>query len=212
MVIGITVNNILRDHLSKLKDLYEFEFEKEAIEPINPFNLQASFPDITGETESIEFKPDQEEVELVENKKDGSFNLDKFLYEDACFEIFGRTDETEPGLIKKISDFSKKSKLEIVLLNNESQRSKAATLFFLSKNYFNLNKILFPQKWKDFWAECDVIITDNPKILKAKPKGKISVKYQNDFNLDIKSDYTIINNKELFKTLKKLNKEKNGKN
>jgi len=70
MVIGITVNNILRDHLSKLKDLYEFEFEKEAIEPINPFNLQASFPDITGETESIEFKPDQEEVELVENKKD----------------------------------------------------------------------------------------------------------------------------------------------
>ena len=146
MVIGITVNNILRDHLSKLKDLYEFEFEKEAIEPINPFNLQASFPDITGETESIEFKPDQEEVELVENKKDGSFNLDKFLYEDACFEIFGRTDETEPGLIKKISDFSKKSKLEIVLLNNESQRSKAATLFFLSKNYFNLNKILFPQK------------------------------------------------------------------
>jgi hypothetical protein len=212
MVIGITVNNILRDHLSKLKDLYEFEFEKEAIEPINPFNLQASFPDITGETESIEFKPDQEEVELVENKKDGSFNLDKFLYEDACFEIFGRTDETEPGLIKKISDFSKKSKLEIVLLNNESQRSKAATLFFLSKNYFNLNKILFPQKWKDFWVECDVIITDNPKILKAKPKGKISVKYQNDFNLDIKSDYTIINNKELFKTLKKLNKEKNGKN
>ena len=211
MVIGITVNNILRDHLSKLKDLYEFEFEKEAIEPINPFNLQASFPDITGETESIEFKPDQEEVELVENKKDGSFNLDKFLYEDACFEIFGRTDETEPGLIKKISDFSKKSKLEIVLLNNESQRSKAATLFFLSKNYFNLNKILFPQKWKDFWVECDVIITDNPKILKAKPKGKISVKYQNDFNLDIKSDYTI-NNKELFKTLKKLNKEKNGKN
>jgi len=71
---------------------------------------------------------------------------------------------------------------------------------------------LFPQKWKDFWVECDVIITDNPKILKAKPKGKISVKYQNDFNLDIKSDYTIINNKELFKTLKKLNKEKNGKN
>ena len=71
---------------------------------------------------------------------------------------------------------------------------------------------MFPQKWKDFWAECDVIITDNPKILKAKPKGKISVKYQNDFNLDIKSDYTIINNKELFKTLKKLNKEKNGKN
>lgn len=212
MIVGITINNILRDHISKLKDLYEFEFEKEAVQPINPFDLSKSFPDITGNTESIEFKPDQGDIELIENQKDGSFNLDKFLYEDACFEIFGRTDETEPGLIKLISDFSKKNKLEIILLNNESQRSKAATLFFLSKNYFNLNKILFPNKWKEFWDECDVIITDNPKILKTKPKGKISIKYQNDFNVDIKSDYTIINNKELFKILKKLKKEQNGKN
>ena len=211
MVIGITINNILRDHVSKLKDLYEFEFEKQPIEPINPFDLSKSFPDIYGEVTSIEFKPDNEDIELVENKKDGSFNLDKFLYEDACFEVFGRTDEPEPGIIKKLSDFSKKNKLDIILLNNESQRSKAATLFYLSKNLFNLDKIIFPNKWKDFWNECDVIITDNPKVLKAKPKGKISIKYQNDFNLDIKSDYTIINNKELFKILKNLKKAKNGK-
>lgn len=210
MIIGITINNILRDHISKLKDLYEFEFEKEAIEPINPFDLSKSFPNIDGETESPEFKDDQE-VELTENKKDGSFNLDQFLYEDACFEIFGRTDETIPGIVKEISDFSNKSKIEVILLNNESQRSKAATLFFLSKNYYNLEKIIFPKKWKDFWSHCDILITDNPKILKTKPKGKVSIKYQNEFNIDIKSDYTIINTEELFKLLKKLNKEKNGK-
>jgi hypothetical protein len=211
MIVGITINNILRDHISKLKDLYEFEFEKEAIEPINPFNLSASFPDIHSDVESPEFKPD-EEVEFTENKKDGSFNLEKFLYDDACFEVFGRTDETEPGVIKEISDFSNKNKINILLLNNESQRSKAATLFFLSKNYYNLEQIIFPKKWKDFWVHCDILVTDNPKILKAKPKGKISIKYQNEFNIDIKSDYTIINTKELFKLLKKLNKEKNGKN
>jgi len=39
----------------------------------------------------------------------------------------------------------------------------------------------------------------------------VSIKYQNEFNIDIKSDYTIINSEELFKLLKKLNKEKNGK-
>lgn len=210
MVIGITINNILRDHITKLKDLYEFEFEKEVIEPINPFNLSKSFPNIKGDTESPEFK-DDEEVELTENKKDGSFNLDQFLYEDACFEIFGRTEETIPGIVKEISDFSNKNKINIILLNNESQRSKSATLFFLSKNYYNLEKIIFPKKWKDFWSHCDVLITDNPKILKTKPEEKISIKYENGFNLDIKSDYTIINTKELFKLLKKLNKEKNGK-
>ncbi len=210
MIVGITINNILRDHISKLKDLYEFEFEKEAIEPINPFNLSASFPDIEGAVESPEFKTG-EEVEFTENKKDESFNLERFMYDDACFEVFGRTDEAQPGIIKEISDFSNKNKINILLLNNESQRSKAATLFFLSKNYYNLEQIVFPKKWKDFWDHCDVLVTDNPKILKAKPKGKMSIKYQNEFNLDIKSDYTIINTKELFKLLKKLNKEKNGK-
>ena len=210
MIVGITINNILRDHISKLKDLYEFEFEKEAIEPINPFELSKSFPDIEGSVEEPEFKDDQE-VEFTENKKDTSFNLDRFMYEDACFEVFGRTDETIPGIIKQISDFSNKNKINIILLNNESQRSKSATLFFLSKNYYNLDQIVFPKKWKDFWSNCDVLVTDNPKLLKTKPKDKVSIKYQNEFNIDIKSDYTIINTEELFKLLKKLNKEKNGK-
>lgn len=210
MIVGITINNILRDHITKLKDLYEFEFEKEAIEPINPFELSKSFPNIEGNVDEPEFKDDQE-VEFTENKKDTSFNLDRFMYEDACFEVFGRTDETIPGIIKEISDFSNKNRINIKLLNNESQRSKSATLFFLSKNYYNLEQIVFPKKWKDFWEHCDVLVTDNPKLLKAKPKDKISIKYQNEFNLDIKSDYTIINSKELFKLLKKLNKEKNGK-
>lgn len=201
MIIGITINNILRDHISKLKDLYEFEFEKEAIEPINPFDLGSSFPNIEGEVEEPEFKDDQE-VEFTENKKDNSFNLDRFMYEDACFEVFGRTDETIAGIIKEISDFSNKNKINIVLLNNESQRSKAATLFFLSKNYYNLEQIIFPKKWKDFWSYCDVLVTDNPKLLKIKPKDKVAIKYQNEFNVDIKSDYTIINSKELFKILK----------
>ena len=86
-------------------------------------------------------------------------------------------------------------------------RSKSATLFFLSKNYYNLDQIVFPKKWKDFWSNCDVLVTDNPKLLKTKPKDKVSIKYQNEFNIDIKSDYTIINTEELFKLLKKLNKE-----
>ena len=210
MIIGITINNILRDHISKLKDLYEFEFEKEAIEPINPFELSKSFPDIEGSVDEPEFK-DEQEVEFTENKKDTSFNLDTFMYEDACFEVFGRTDETIPGIIKEVSDFSNKNKINIILLNNESQRSKSATLFFLCKNYYNLEKIVFPKKWKDFWGHCDILVTDNPKLLKTKPKDKISIKYQNEFNIDIKSDYTIINSEELFKLLKKLNKEKNGK-
>lgn len=211
MVIGITINNILRDHISKLKDLYEFEFETEVEGPINPYKLNDHFPDIEGVEDSIDFKDDGKEVSLPENTKDNSFNLDKFMYEDASFEIFGRTDEPEYGTIKSICDFANKNRIKIVFMNNESQRSKAATLFFLSKNYFNLEQVIFPKKWKDFWSHCDIMVTDNPKLLKSKPKDKKSIKYKNDFNIDIKSDYTIINTKELFKLLRKLKKENNGK-
>jgi hypothetical protein len=80
-----------------------------------------------------------------------------------------------------------------VLLNKESPRSKCATLFFLSKNNFDFSKILFPNDYKGFWDEIDVLISDDPKILKKKPKNKISIKVKNEFNLDIKSDFTIIN-------------------
>ena len=114
----------------------------------------------------------------------------------------------KPNKIKKKLYFLE---IKIVLMNNESQRSKAATLFFLSKNYYNLEQIVFPNKWKDFWSYCDILVTDNPKLLKIKPKDKISIKVKNDFNVDIKSNYTIIDIKELFKILKNINKEKNGK-
>ena len=44
MVIGITINNILRDHITQLKRVYYTVTDETAIEPINPFDLEASFP------------------------------------------------------------------------------------------------------------------------------------------------------------------------
>jgi hypothetical protein len=57
----------------------------------------------------------------------------------------------------------------------------------------------------------DVLITDNPKILNCKPKDKTSIKIINDFNLDIKSDFSIIrldNNTKEIKNIIKTIKEK----
>ena len=210
MVIGITINNILRDHISQLKKAYELLTEKEPIEPINPFDLEASFPTVKSEIISQEFKPsDSTElvVEMVPNEQDDNFNVFEFMYEEASFEVFGRSDETIDGLIKKLKDLEKKLKVEFVLLNKESPRSKCATLFFLSKNNFDFKKIYFPNKEKEFWDYVDVLITDNPKVLKSKPKNKISIKVCNDFNLDIKSNYSIIGLNDKMKELKNIIKE-----
>jgi hypothetical protein len=209
MIIGITINNILRDHITQLRKAYSLLTEKEPIEPINPFDLETSFPTVESEIASQEFKPNNDTemvLDMVANEQDDNFNVFEFMYEEASFEVFGRSDEAIDGLLNKLKSLEKKLKVEFVLLNKESPRSKCATLFFLSKNNFDFKKIYFPNKEKEFWSYVDVLITDTPKILKSKPKNKTSIKIQNDFNVDIKSDFTIIglndNLKELKNTIK----------
>ena len=193
MVIGITINNILRDHIEQLSKIYNIVTGDEPIQPINPFDLEKSFPTKQNDQQISEFKVNEEQTDFELNESDENFNVHEFMYQEASFEVFGRSEESVSGILLKLKEYEKKLKVKFVLLNKESPRSKCATLFFLSKNSFNFDKILFPNDYKNFWDEVDILITDNPKILKKKPKNKISIKVKNEFNLDIKSDFTIIN-------------------
>ena len=193
MVIGITINNILRDHIEQLSKIYNIVTGDEPIQPINPFDLEKSFPTKQNDQQVSEFKVNEEQTDFELNESDENFNVHDFMYQEASFEVFGRSEESVSGILLKLKEYEKKLKVKFVLLNKESSRSKCATLFFLSKNNFDFNKILFPNDYKGFWDEVDVLISDDPKILKKKPKNKISIKVKNEFNLDIKSDFTIIN-------------------
>jgi hypothetical protein len=211
MIIGITINNIVRDHISQLKKAYTILTEEEAIEPINPFDLESSFPNKTSTELIQEFTVTDSEVgEMPLNEVNDEFNVYEFMYHEASFEIFGRAEESIDGIVRKLKEYEKKFKVKIVLINKESPRSKCATLFFLSKNGFDFDQILFPKDYKNFWNGVDVLITDNPKVLSKKPKNKQSVKVKNDFNIDIKSDFTIIdlNDHKTLKSIIKTIKEK----
>ena len=210
MIIGITINNIVRDHISQLKKAYTLLTEEEAIEPINPFDLESSFPNKTSTELIQEFTVTETSDEMPLNEVNEEFNVYEFMYHEASFEIFGRSEESIDGIVRKLKEYEKKLKVNIVLINNESPRSKCATLFFLSKNGFDFDRILFPKDYKNFWDEIDVLITDNPKALKKKPKNKYSIKVKNDFNIDIKSDFTIIdlNDYKTLKSIIKMIKEK----
>lgn len=206
MIIGVTINNILRDHITHLCKVYTAITEEDPIYPINPFDLEASFPQKEGNESVLDWEPNTvAEIPFNEGNNE-PFEIFKFMYEEASFEVFGRSEETEPGILQRLKKISKSNRVEIILLNKESPRSKCATLFFLSKNNFDFTSLIFPKKHKDFWTDIDILVTDDPKILKSKPKGKISIKYHNDFNVDIKSDYVIFNIKELNKVIKNIKK------
>jgi hypothetical protein len=204
MIIGITINNILRNHIEKLSEAYEAVTLKKPIEPINPFELYDSFP--KEEDDDLEFSEFDEnnqsdgetsDTDLGMAGNDVSFDVYEFMYMDAAFEVFGRCEQSEDNIISKLATL-KNSEVELILLNKESPRSKCATLFFLSKTNFDLNRIAFPDQFKDFGNYCDVIVTDNPRILESIPAGKIIIKVQNQFNVDYKADFTILKTSELF--------------
>jgi hypothetical protein len=215
MVIGITINNIVRDHISKLAEAYEFITENEPILPINPFDLEPSFPTKIQEIDVIELSAsniDNEHQLMPMDKADESFDVYEFMYMDASFEVFGRCNQTENNLIANLSKL-KDETTEVVLLNKESSRSKCATLFFLSKNNFDLNKIIFPDNYEDFYKNCDVLVTDNPKLLELPHENRIVVKIKNDFNIDYDADFTIIKLSEIFDIIDQIkNKFENTKN
>ena len=165
MVIGITINNIIRDHISQLKKAYTLLTEEDCLEPINPYDLESSFPNRVSTEIVQEFDVTKESAEdLPLNEVNEEFNVYEFMYHEASFEVFGRSEETIDGIVRKLKDYEKKLKVKIVLVNKESPRSKCATLFFLSKNGFDFDTIYFPKDDKGYWDSVDVLITDNPKI------------------------------------------------
>lgn len=204
MKIGITINNILRDHISQVIKLNKSITDRDPIEPINPFDLERSFPTIHDSTTYNEFDPNKE-IQFFENADENPFDVNILMYQDASFEVFGRSDLIDKDIFLKLKQLEKKHKVQFILLNKESEKSRNATLFFLSKHSFNLKEIIFPENNKDFWNYADAIITDDPKILKYKPNDKISIKYMNDFNKKTKSDYNINNLDGLHNILKRIN-------
>jgi hypothetical protein len=206
MVIGITINNILRDHISQLEKVCFNYIGKEPIGNINPYNLYKAYPKVESTIEVEEFDDKKEVVLTPMDSPMEEFDVYNFIYNEAAFEIFGRSDELIPNIIRKISTWESKLKCKILLMNKESPRSKCATLFFLSKNGFDLNTIYFPKSNADCWRSVDVLITDDPKLLKYKPKGKHSIRVKRRYNKSFNSDYAI-GDLNSITTIKKIIKE-----
>jgi hypothetical protein len=116
MIIGITINNILRDHLSQLSRIYELTTGEVPISPINPFDLETSFPDKSSIEIVSDFNVNHKNLDLAYNDVDEKFNVFECMYSEASFEIFGRAEESTSGVIFYLNELEKKLKCKIVLL------------------------------------------------------------------------------------------------
>ena len=171
MIIGINVDGVLRNNLTKLISTHKKYYQSDIdINDIKDYDLKNYFP----------FEEEGE-------------SLEKFLYEDCSLELFGYADEIEDHVVTKLNSFISKNSEEITvkILSRECGRAIPGTLFFLSKTGSMCKNIKFVNSYEEMWEECDMLVTSFPKSLETKPKDKISIKIERLYNKGIKADHSL---------------------
>ena len=212
--IGIEINGVLRDTISKFIQLYE----KNMIEENETENNLKTFDiDMSGNTDLVigeeNFKYEiKNEVTSLNLMNHFSFRnedeLYSFTYEDFAMQIFGHAGSSETFTFNDLNEIYLKYRdnNELLIVSDEMGRSKPASLFFLSKFGCQLEKVKFYSNTtiNSMWDEVDVLLTSNPNLILEKPKDKIVVKYITNYNKNIKSDYEIEKLKDFDEVLQKL--------
>jgi len=200
MKIGITIDGVVRDFITKFELVYD-----------------KYYPVIDEETgENISIERDIKDLELYKYFKfsgdtpsQEKTELNKFMYVDASLEIFGHAGEVKLNSVEylnQLHNLIEDMGHTPIIISKELNNSKPATLFFLSKLSCKVNSIKFVRDYKDKWNHVDVLITASPDTLISKPVDKISIKVINTYNKDYNSDYTIVDLKELLEDKNTLSK------
>ena len=218
--IGIEINGVLRDTISKFTELYEKHL------------VDSHFNESTDKTYEIEFSGDTDEViELNENVEVNNFeykvlspvtsldlgshfsfpskdDLYSFMYEEYTMELFGHAPSTEMLSFNLLNDiyYNLRDTYDLMIVSDEIGRSKPSSLFFLSKFGCLVEKVFFYSEItkNNMLDEVDILLTANPDLLLNKPYNKIIIKFITDYNKNIKSEYEISSLSDLELTIKKI--------
>ena len=197
MRIGIEINGVLRNTIGKIEQTYqkylidktdgienEKSFEYGTILPVNSLMLKDHF----------KFQNDEE--------------LFSFLYEEFPMEIFGHAQSSEYSTFNDLNELYLKLRdnHDLIIVSDEIGKSKPASLFFISKFGCQLEKIKFYSNYtiNSMWDEIDLLLTANPALLLEHPSDKILIKYETDYNKNIKTSHNIKSLKELEDKLKEI--------
>ena len=197
MRIGIEINGVLRDTIGKLEMVYKkYLIEKtEGIEDSESFEYGMNLP-VTSMNlrDHFKFQTDEE--------------FFSFLYEEFPMEIFGHAGSTETMTFNDFNEFyvEFRNDHDILIVSDEIGKSKPASLFFLSKFGCLIEKVKFysNQTINSMWDEIDVLLTSNPDLILNHPDNKHIIKYNTDYNKEIKCDDEISSIKELSNKLNQI--------
>ena len=214
MRIGIEINGVLRDTISKITQLYQKNLIDNNQEE---FVNQTYKLDMSGNTElEPQSKPFEykmilpvDSLELSNHfkfqNKEEEFS---FIYEDYAMEIFGHSQSTEYTTFIDLNYLylQMRNENDFIIVSDEIGKSKPASLFFLSKFGCLFEKVKFYSNLtiNSMWDEVDILLTANPALLLNHPSNKIVIKFKTDYNDGINTVHQISSIKELGDELKNI--------
>ena len=214
MRIAFDVNGVLRDTFLKSEQIYQKfyidEFDREKTSSFNEETEEFEEDKINDEDFEYSLNLPVTSLDNLEEHfkfpdKDDLFN---FFYIDFPMQIFGHAPSVSSNTFNILNEIYEELRddHEILVVSDEIQKSKPATLFFLSKYGCLVEKIKFYSNItiNNMWNEVDILITANPNLIKNPLSGKTIVKYETSYNKDVKSDYTIKDLKEIKELYEKL--------
>lgn len=210
MRIAFDINGVLRDTFLKSEQIYQKfyidEFDREKTSSFNEETKEFEEDKINDEEFEYSLNLPVTSLDKLEehfkfpNKED----LFNFFYIDFPMQIFGHAPSISANTFNVLNEIYEELRDEhdIIIVSDEMQKSKPATLFFLSKYGCLVEKIKFYSNITidSMWDEVDVVITANPNLIKNSDDSKTVVKFETTYNQDIESEYSIKSIKE-FKDL-----------
>lgn len=213
MKIGISLDGVLRDLFGKIEDTHQKYFPSEDGENIKildyDFDKWLTFPEEETKQAELEFNPEFNEDQFLNEEQDLTFNnninkvtVEEFLYEKCTLEIFGYANEEVHSVMETLNQLIiENPEHEFIIISREIGMSIPSTFFFLSKTKCMCQNIKFVKDYETVWDYVDVVFTDHPKIISSKPKDKICVKVDKEFNkLNVQSNIDIKSLKEIDKS------------
>lgn len=155
MKIGIEINNIIRDVNSQMLKYYVKDIDKK-------------FDDSNVDTNVVNFI-DKLGFKTKKSKED-------FLYVDYPYEIFGcaktmnrNTSASLNGWLTELENKGLRSDDVCLFSLKENALTIQSSYYFLSKIGCRIRNVFFPKDGATMWDRCDIIITNNERIIKSKP-------------------------------------------
>jgi hypothetical protein len=214
MRLAIEINGVLRDTISKFKQLYEkYLIDLNNLDSENQIYNLDSEGNLEKENETLPFKYEiKNEVTSLELLNHFSFpskdDLYSFMYEEYTMELFGHAQSTEMNTFLVLNEFYYKNRenYNILIVSDEIGKSKPSSLFFLSKFGCLIEEVFFySQSTKNLlWDKIDILLTANPDLLLNKPNGKVLIKFKTDYNKHVNSEFEIKSISDLEEALDKI--------